>query len=140
MKDRFFLDTNIFLYSFDRNAPNKARKANQLIRDAITSRKGHVSYQVVQEFLNVALKRFPVPMTVTGAQDYLADVFRPLLTVESSEGLYSEALRVNSRYRLAWYDSLIVASAIQADCSRLYTEDLQHGLELGELRIHNPFR
>src|SRR5437899_9095978 len=112
MKGRFFLDTNVFLYAFDLKAPAKARKAEHLIRYAVTRRKGFVSYQVVQEFLNVALKRFPTPMTVAEAELYLTDVFRPLLRVQPSDGLFGEALRLHARYRLAWYDSLIVASAI----------------------------
>lgn len=62
MSDRFFLDTNNFLYSFDRSAPAKQAKATHLIRKALTSHKGMVSYQVVQEFFNVALKRFAQPL------------------------------------------------------------------------------
>src|SRR5258708_4916422 len=140
MNGRFFLDTNIFVYSFDRDAPAKAHRAAELIRDAVTSRKGMVSYQVVQEFLNVALKRFAVPLTTAEAEVYLATFFRPLPIVHSSQGLFSEALRLSGRYRLAWYDSLIVAAAMQGECSRLYSEDLQHGLQIGALRVENPFR
>jgi len=139
MKDRSFLDTNVFLYVFDKTAPAKARKASELIRDAITSRKGVVSYQVVQEFLNVALKRFPVPMTVPEAEQYIFKVFRVLLSAPPSEVLFTEALHLSGRYQFAWYDSLIVAAAIQAECSIIYTEDLQHGLQVRGLRIENPF-
>ena len=140
MKDRFFLDTNVFVYSFDQGAPAKARRATELIRDAVANHKGIVSYQVVQEFLNVALKRFAVPLTTAEAELYLATFFRPLLSVHSSQGLFSEALRLAGRYRLAWYDSLIVAAAMQGECARLYSEDLQHGLQIGALRVENPFR
>ena len=59
MSDRFFLDTNIFVYSFDRSARGKARAAATLIRKALTTQKRMISYQVVQEFFNVALRRFP---------------------------------------------------------------------------------
>ena len=83
MKDRFFLDTNLFVYSFDRNAPDKAKRASDLIADAVTSRKGIVSYQVVQEFFNVAFRRFQQPMNVAEAEQYLITVFRPLLAVQS---------------------------------------------------------
>jgi predicted nucleic acid-binding protein len=57
MKGRFFLDTNIFLYSFDASSTKKSAKARKLIRSAIETRGGIVSYQVVQEFFNVALRR-----------------------------------------------------------------------------------
>lgn len=139
MSDRFFLDTNIFVYSFDRSAASKAGQAKRLIREALTSQKGVVSYQVVQEFFNVALKRFARPMKASDAEQYLGTVFRPLLAVNSSPALYSEALRVHDQNGLSWYDALIVGSALQAGCDRLYTEDLQHGQRFGGLRIVNPF-
>lgn len=139
MNGRFFLDTNIFVYSFDRSAAAKSRRSVQLIRQAVTSRKGVVSYQVVQEFFNVALRRFAKPLTVAEAEQYLGMVFRPLLAVHSSQALYVEALRLQDRYRLSWYDSLIVAGALEAQCAVLYSEDFQHGQKLGDLRVENPF-
>ena len=75
MKDRYFLDTNLFVYSFDRSAPAKAKRARDLIEDTVTTRKGIVSYQVVQEFLNVALRRFERPMKPPDAEQYLTTVF-----------------------------------------------------------------
>ncbi|MGH9376879.1 MAG: PIN domain-containing protein [Terriglobia bacterium] len=139
MNARFFLDTNVFVYSFDRSAPVKARRAARLIRQAVETRKGIVSYQVVQEFFNVALRRFVQPMTVAEAEQYLSTVFRPLLAVHSSQAFYGEALRLNGRYHLSWFDSLIVAAAIEGQCRILYSEDLQNGQRLGDLQIENPF-
>ena len=139
MSDRFFLDTNIFVYSFDRSAVAKSRRAAQLIRTALKTQKGITSYQVVQEFFNVAFRRFTQPMKVDEAEQYLSTIFRTLLGIHSSQVLYLEALRLQSRHRLSWYDSLIVAAAIQAQCELLITEDLQHGQEFGDLRIENPF-
>jgi predicted nucleic acid-binding protein len=139
MSDRFFLDTNIFVYSFDRSAPSKARKAEELIGKALATRKGVVSYQVIQEFFNVALKRFSGPMRTADAEQYLGTVFRPLVSVHSSVALYGEALRLHGKGSLSWYDSLVVGAAIQANCDRLFTEDLQHGHSFGNLQIVNPF-
>jgi predicted nucleic acid-binding protein len=139
MSDRFFLDTNIFVYSFDQSAVAKARKAVKLIRKALTTQKGIISYQVVQEFFNVALKRFSQPMTLTDAEQYLGTVFRPLLGVHSSQALYAEALHLQAQCRLSWYDSLIVSAAVQAQCDFICTEDLQHGQRFGSLRVANPF-
>jgi predicted nucleic acid-binding protein len=139
MSARFFLDTNIFVYSFDLNATAKATQAQQLIREALISRKGIISYQVVQEFFNVALKRFSRPMTTAEAEQYLGTVFRPLLAVHSSSALYGEALRTREVSRTSWYDSLIVSAAIQSGCKRLYSEDLQHGQKFGSLQVVNPF-
>jgi predicted nucleic acid-binding protein len=139
MNGRFFLDTNIFVYSFHRDSPKKARRADELIREALATHKGLISSQVAQEFFNVALRRFAHPMNVSEAEQYLGTVFRPLMAVQSSPGLYAEALRLKGRYRLSWYDSLIVAAAVQAECDFLYSEDLQHGQQFQGLRVQNPF-
>src|ERR1700756_4068697 len=127
MSARFFLDTNIFAYSFDTKAPAKAKRATRLIRQAVDTGKGIVSYQVVQEFFNVAFRRFAQPMSVAEAEQYLITVFRPLLSIHSSPALYVEALRIAGKHRLAWYDSIIVASALESHCDTLYSEDFQQG-------------
>jgi predicted nucleic acid-binding protein len=119
MSGKFFLDSNIFAYAFDATAPAKARKATGLVRDAVDTGKGIVSYQVVQDFFNVAFRRFAHPMNVAEAEQYLITVFRPLLSIHSSPALYVEALRIAGKHRLAWYDSIIVASALEAKCETL---------------------
>jgi predicted nucleic acid-binding protein len=140
MSAKFFLDTNLFVYSLNQSgASAKSGRSTQLIREAIVTRSGIVSYQVVQEFFHVAFRRFTPPMTVPEAEQYLATVFRPLLSIHSSHALYAEGLHLRSKYRLSWYDCLIVAGAIEAQCSVLYSEDMQHGQRFGDLRIENPF-
>jgi predicted nucleic acid-binding protein len=139
MSGRFFLDTNIFVYSFDQSAAAKSKRAAQLIREALTTQKGVISYQVVQEFFNVALRRFSQPMQAADAELYLSTVFRPLLGVHSSPALFAEALHLQAQSGLSWYDSLIVAAAIQARCDLLFTEDLQHDQRFGALQVRNPF-
>ena len=139
MSAGFFLDTNIFICSFDRSAAGKSERSTELIRQAVATRKGIVSYQVVQEFFNVAPRWFAQPMTVAEAEQYLGTVFRPLLAVQSSQAPYSAALRVKDQHRLSWYDALIVAAAMEGGCSILYSEDLQHGQQFGDLKVENPF-
>ena len=139
MSAEYFLDTNIFVSSFDAGAPAKARRSEELIRTAVTTGKGVISHQVVQEFFNVALRRFSRPMTPGDAEQYMTAVFRPLLAIHSSQALYSEALRLVDRHKLGWYDSLLVAAAIESGCATLYSEDLPHGMVIGQLRIVNPF-
>jgi predicted nucleic acid-binding protein len=139
MSGRFFLDTNIFVYTFDAQAPAKAKKAAGLIRRAADTGDGIVSYQIVQEFFNVALRRFSQPMTAAEAEQYLVTVFRPLLAVHSSPAIYIEALRISSKHRLAWYDSLVVAGALEGHCKILCSEDFQDGREIEGLQIENPF-
>jgi predicted nucleic acid-binding protein len=139
MSGRFFLDTNLFVYTFDDTAPAKGKKAAQLIRRAADTGEGIISYQVVQEFFSVALRRFAKPMSVAEAEQYLITVLRPLLAVHSSPAIYFAALRIREEYRISWYDSLIVAAALEGQCDRLYSEDFQHGQKIEGLRIENPF-
>ncbi|HEY1679628.1 MAG TPA: PIN domain-containing protein [Candidatus Sulfotelmatobacter sp.] len=139
MSGRFFLDTNIFVYAFDPHAPAKARKSVALIKQAADSGSGIVSYQVVQEFFNVAFRRFSPAMTGAEAEEYLGTVFRPLLAVHSSPALYFAAMRIKAQRKLGWYDSLIVAAAVEGGCDILYSEDLQHGSTIDNVRIQNPF-
>ena len=139
MSGRFFLDTNIFVYTFDASAPAKAAVATDIVKHAVKTKIGVISYQVVQEFLNVAMRRFESPMTAAEADQYLAATFRPLLAVHSSPALFSEALRLGSKFRLAWHDSLIAAAAIEAQCDTLYSEDLQHGQLIESVTVSNPF-
>ncbi len=139
MTGRFFLDTNVFVYSFDDSAPSKRNRARQLITTALEG-QGAISYQVVQEFLNVAQRRFARPMTSEQAHEYLDAVLAPLCVVQSNLDLYRDALAVKLRWGFAFYDSLIVAGAHQAGCDTLYSEDLQHGQALDGLTVVNPFR
>jgi predicted nucleic acid-binding protein len=139
MSAKFFLDTNVFVYVFDTIAPAKARKAARLVREAVDTGRGIVSYQVVQEFFNVAFRRFAQPMGLAEAEQYLITVFRPLLAIHSSPALYVEALRIAGKHRLPWYDSIMVASALEGQCDTLYSEDFQNGQKIEGLRIENPF-
>jgi predicted nucleic acid-binding protein len=141
MSAKAFLDTNIFLYEIDSKAPNaKRRIARDLVREALSQRRSAISYQVIQEFLNVVTGKFSSSITVSDAHQYVDTVFGPLIVVHSSLELFSEALGIHTRHQLSWYDSLIVAAAAQAGCSVLYTEDLQHGAKINGVKIENPFR
>ncbi len=140
MSAKYFLDTNIFVYSLDVTAPRKAKRATMLIREGLEAGNGIVSYQVVQEFFNVAFRRFSKPMSSFAADEYFNTVFRPLLAVHSSPALFVSALQLYEQHHLSWYDSLIVAAAREGGCAFLYTEDMQHGRRIGELRIEDPFR
>lgn len=137
---RYFLDTNVLVYTFDPRAPAKQRRARELVREALTSQSGVISFQVVQEFLRLSLHHFPVPFTTPECEQYLQAVLAPLCEVFASFELYAAALDVHERWRFSFYDSLIVAAALAAGCDRLYSEDLQHGQKIRELTIEEPFR
>lgn len=136
---RLFLDTNVFIYSFDQSHPDKRLRASGLISDALSTECGVCSSQVVQEFTNVALRRFATPMTAAQCRSYLDTVLLPLCRHYPSPETYHDALALHERYSLSWYDSLIVAAAMALECDKLCSEDLQDGLEIGKLTISNPF-
>jgi predicted nucleic acid-binding protein len=140
MSDRKFIDTNIFVYAVTQDSPEQSSIAERLIEGSLEAHDAVISYQVVQEFLNVALTKFAVPLPVDQVRRYVATVFREMHMVHSSLGLFGEAIDIRARHRLSWYDSLIVAAASEAKCTVLFTEDLQHGARIGGVRIENPFR
>lgn len=138
MKDKFFLDTNILVYSFDSTSPTKREIAKELIKYA-HKENGCISFQVIQEFLNVATLKFEVPLKTTDAQNYLTKVLYPVCEVFPSESLYFRALEIMDRWKFSFYDSMIIASAMESECTILYSEDMQHNLEIFNLKIVNPF-
>ncbi len=140
MSAEFFIDTNVFIYHLDATDRRKHKVAEQIVRDALATGNGCISSQVVQECLNVALRKAAVSLSVEQARAYLDAVLMPLMQVSASEALYHRALDVQARWRFSFYDSLIVAGAMAAGCRTLLSEDLQHGQKLEQLTIVDPFR
>jgi len=139
MSDKYFLDTNVLVYSIDLTSPLKRERARNLVTDGTTSKLGVISYQVVQEFVNVALGKFRSVVVRTDLEEFLRGVLFPMMAVPSSPWLFLDALRLQEGYQLPWYDALIIAAAIQGRCRILYSEDLQHGRRFGDLVVQNPF-
>lgn len=134
-----FLDSNIFVYLFDQSNPAKQARASTLIEEALSTDSAIISFQVVQETLNVITRKLATTASAGQAHEFLAKVLHPLWRIMPVERLYGRALDVQSRYRYGFYDALIVAAALDAGCKRLYSEDLQHGQRIEGLRIENPF-
>jgi predicted nucleic acid-binding protein len=135
----FFLDTNILVYALATNEPRKQPVAAALIQQALSTRRGYISTQVVQEFLNLATRRATPAFTASEALDYLNKVLWPLCGHFPSKAFYERALQVRYETGYSFYDALIVAAAAQLGCERLITEDLQHGRAIQGLTILNPF-
>ena len=135
-----FIDANVFVYLFDETDNRKQTLANQCVQRALEHASGVISFQVVQETLNVLTRKLKVPLLPDDAQDFLNQVLQPLWKVQPSTALYTRALGLQKVLSISFYDSLIVAAALQAGCKRLLTEDLQHGQRIEGLRIENPFR
>lgn len=140
MNARSFLDTNIFVYHLDAADARKHAIAATIVRDALRGQDSCTSYQVVQECLNVVSAKARVPLAPEQAQAYLDAVLSPLMQVGASTDLYHRALGIRARWRYGFYDSLVIAAALAAGCTRLLTEDLQHGQQIEALTVVDPFR
>lgn len=139
MSDKHFLDTNIFVYTFDATDRRKCHLASDLVYHSLRERTGVVSFQVVQEFCSVATRKFAKPLTVPELRRYLDRVLAPLCEVQSSVELYRSCLDIREQTGYSVYDSLIVAAAASSQCKVLYSEDLEDGRMIAGVRIVNPF-
>jgi predicted nucleic acid-binding protein len=134
-----FVDANVFIYLFDETDDRKRGISEKTLARALVEGSGVISYQVVQETLNVITTKLNVPASSSDAQRFLEKVLRPLWRIMPSENLFANAIAIQSRFRFAFYDALIIAAALEAGCSRLLTEDMQHGQRIEGLTIENPF-
>lgn len=126
-----FFDTNILLYLLSGDSDQAA------CVEGIVSKGGIISVQVLNEFASVASRK--LGMTYAEIREYLVTIravcdVRPL-TVET----HLLGLDIAERYGFSFYDSLIVSAALLADCSTLYSEDIQHGQKIENMVIANPF-
>ncbi|MBR1870874.1 MAG: PIN domain-containing protein [Kiritimatiellae bacterium] len=132
-----FLDTNILTYASTTQDMAKRGSAQRLLNDLYYNLDGCISMQVLRELANVLFKKFSLPASevrriVTG--------FSTLPCVEETRETLDRAISIKERYGLQFYDSLIVASAAEASCTTLYSEDLSDGMVYDGVRIENPFR
>jgi len=128
-----FFDTNVLLYLVSSDTEKADRVEELLTQPSV------ISVQVLNEFTNVASRKFAMPLTeVREALETIRTICRTEpITVED----HDRALDVMERYKFSLYDSVIVASALRNDCEVLYTEDLQHGQVIErQLAILNPFK
>ena len=140
MNGKYFIDTNVFVYSFDKNQPLKQARSLALIQSGLQTGLGIISTQVIQEFLNVATRKFSVPMKPEDSQAYLRLVLNPLCQVYPDLALYESCLTIQSEVGYSFYDSLIVAAAVRTECETLYSEDLNAGREIHGVKIKNPYQ
>ena len=126
-----FLDTNVLLYLLSEDT-NKAGRA-----EALVAAGGTVSVRVLNEFAAVAARK--LGLTVAEIREILATIRAVCTVVPVDVETHDLALDLAEQYRLSIYDALIVASALRAACSLLYTEDFQHGQKVERLAIRNPF-
>jgi len=128
-----FFDTNVLVCI----ASGDTAKADRA--EAILSDGGMISVQVLNELTNVTRRKMRMTWAETHA--FLSLVRRLLAVQPITIEMHETGLSLAERYKLSTYDAMIVASALQAGCDTLWSEDLQHGMVLGQgLRVVNPFR
>jgi len=136
MSDKVFLDTNVLVYSYSSTEPEKQKIAQK----CVTDNDGHawVSTQVLNEFNSVLYRKFTLPYRdILLAMDELEAIFQ--VTLVSSQTI-RQALLLGDRYQYSYFDSLILASALEQGCTVLYSEDMQNRQKIaGQLEIINPF-
>ncbi len=138
-----FFDTNILVYAFDKTDLPKWRMAKSLVDDltSSSSTRPWISMQVVNEFTNVVFGRIRNPIDPAVLESILADFEKSFNIATLSVRLTNTACRLRLSHGFSFWDSMIVASALESKCSILYTEDMQDGqLVDRRLRIENPFK
>ena len=136
---RSFFDTNILVYLFDEDYPEKKAQAQALLEKETENGRILVSTQVLQEFYVTVTRKLGVPLSPEKAEEIVSQfmVF-PLVEISSSHIL--KAIRKSINLQFSFWDALIVEAAISGGASILYTEDLQHGQIIDNLKILNPFQ
>ncbi len=131
-----FFDTNVLVYRQDPTEPVKQACAMVLIEDAMEQGLFTLSTQVLQEFYNTMIWRRFMPANAALA---LCEVWVDHPVIGASAEMVIRAFGLHQRHQFSVWDALIVQAALDAGCTTLYSEDLQHGMRFGSLTIINPF-
>lgn len=135
MSDKIFLDTNIVVYLYSGDEPEKQAVALALIEQS----NPVVSTQVLSELANTLSRKFGLSYDVVAQA--VAEVRDACTVVPVMPDTIAQALDLAQKHRYSYYDSLILAAALSAGCETLATEDMQHGQVIeGVLEIRNPFK
>lgn len=126
-----FFDTNVLLYLLSEDT----QKADHT--EAVIALGGVISVQVLNEFASVASRK--LKMSYAEIRETLSIIRSVCETRALSVSIHEQGLAIAEQYGFSLYDSMIVSAALDAGCSALYSEDMQHGQIIGSLVIHNPF-
>lgn len=137
MTERAFFDTHVLIYLHDRRFPERRRQAAEVFRKSLESRNAYLSTQVLQEFF-VAVTHKLANLPADQARSLVAE-YAQLHVVTVRPHHILEAIDLKERYRLSFWDGLILAAALSAGATLLYSEDFSHGQRYEGLRVENPF-
>jgi predicted nucleic acid-binding protein len=134
MPDKVFLDSNVLIYLYSEDEPEKASLALQCAQEP----NAWISTQVLNEVSNVMYRKQKLPYSdILNVVQELQDNFQ-ISTV--TPRTVEQALLLGERYQYSYFDCLMLASSLEQGCTRLYSEDMQHEQVIeGSLKIVNPF-
>ena len=138
MKDRIFIDTNVLVYIhlFDEESQDKRKALQNLLHRRIDAEL-IINVQVINEFYNVLLRKNIEDNVI---QEKIHSQLEICSASELSLKTVFSAWKLREKYKYSYWDSLILASALENSCSILYSEDMQHGQVIEDnLKIINPF-
>lgn len=138
MSDRYFVDTNVLMYAHDSAAGEKHQRAKVLVEKLWETRAGVVSTQVLQE-LAVNLRRTKKPLDAKATREVVSDYLTWQVVVNGGYSIL-EALDLEAKYQISFWDALILEAAQVSGAEVLYSEDLSDGQAYGAVRVVNPFR
>jgi predicted nucleic acid-binding protein len=133
-----FFDTNILVYLFDADSPEKRKKARALFQKHAEAGDILLSTQVLQEFYVTVTHKLARPLDAAAAAATVSS-FAELPLVQIDSALIVSAIHRSRNNQLSFWDALIVQAAVEGHASTLYSEDMQHGQMFDSLRVVNPF-
>jgi predicted nucleic acid-binding protein len=133
-----FVDSNVLIYSQDATDLQKQTQARDWLEHLWRARTGRISFQVLREAYVNLTRHVSSPLPVARARD-LVRLFLEWNPRPENPEFFEIAWKVETRFQLSWWDSMIIAAAQLSECRYLLSEDLQEGTDLSDLRIINPF-
>ena len=139
MSDKCFVDTNILVYAHDFGTGAKHERARTLIEELWSSGGGVLSTQVLQELCINLRRKAARPLSVEETRRLIEDYSSWDVVVNTSESVL-QALTIELRYKISFWDALILQAAGSSEATVLYSEDLGEGQTYGSVRVVNPLR
>ncbi len=133
-----FVDTNVLVYAHDTSAGKKYTQAALLLRNLWRNRTGCVSIQVLQEFYVTATRKVKKPLSPETAEQIIVDLSAWRIHSPTADDVV-DAIRLQTRHRLSFWDAMILTSARQLGCTTVWSEDLNAGQLYNDVLVLNPF-
>lgn len=134
-----FVDTNILVYAEDRDAKAKHEIARDLVVELWGDRSGALSVQVLQEFYVNVTRKLKKPLSSAKAREII-DEYLTWTVVANTGKLLTDAIDLQQKVQLSFWDAMVVQAAIDAGCTKLYSEDMNDGQRFGSVVVVNPFK